>query len=492
MMNRIYACIDLKSFYASCECKERSLDPITTNLVVADIERTEKTICLAVSPSLKSYGIPGRERLYNVIEKVRKVNEERKKQIHNQNFTGKSYKNDQIKLNPYLELDFLIAKPRMSLYMEYSTRIYNIYLKFVAKEDIYVYSIDEVFCDITDYLKYNKLSAKEFVTKMILEVYRQTGITATGGIGTNPYLAKVAMDVMAKHVQANSEGVRIAYLDEISYRKELWNHMPITDFWRVGRGYAKKLEENNLFTMGDIARLSIIDEDKLFQMFGVNAELLIDHAWGKEPCTIKDIKAYKPESNSLSTNQVLHEPYDYAKTKIVVSEMVDNLTLDLVRRHYVTNLIILTIGYDVLNLNYNYTGEIKKDYYGRKIPKEAHGTIKIDHLTSSTKLIMNKTLELFESIINPKLLVRRIGISYANLVDENNVGNIKVIEQIDLFTNTFEKEKEAIDEQKEKEMTKTILDIKEKYGKNAILRAMNLQKGATTVERNQQIGGHHA
>lgn len=494
-MNKIYACIDLKSFYASCECKERGLDPITTNLVVADKERTEKTICLAVSPSLKSYGIGGRARLYEVFEKVKEINEHRKKNINNKKFIGKSYKNDQIKLNPNLELDFLIAKPRMSLYMQYSAKIYNIYLKFLSSEDIYVYSIDEVFCDITNYLKYSKLTPQEFVTKLILAVYNETGITATGGIGTNLYLAKVAMDVMAKHVKPNSEGVRIAYLDELSYRKELWNHRPLTDFWRVGRGYAKKLEENNLFTMGDIAREAILNEDKLFQMFGINAELLIDHAWGIELCNLFDIKSYKPDSNSLSTNQVLHEPYDYTKTKIVVSEMIDSLTLELVRKEFVTDTIILTIGYDVENLKNDYKGEIKKDYYGRNIPKESHGTIKVDHLTSSTKIIMEKTIELFDRIINPKLLVRRIGIAFANLINENESYNTKVIEQVNLFTNILEREnrkkEERIDEQNEKSMSKAVIEIKKKYGKNAILRLMNLQKGATAIDRNKQIGGHH-
>ena len=494
-MNKIYACIDLKSFYASCECKERGLDPITTNLVVADKERTEKTICLAVSPSLKSYGIGGRARLYEVFEKVKEINEHRKKNINNKKFIGKSYKNDQIKLNSNLELDFLIAKPRMSLYMQYSAKIYNIYLKFLSSEDIYVYSIDEVFCDITNYLKYSKLTPQEFVTKLILAVYNETGITATGGIGTNLYLAKVALDVMAKHVKPNSEGVRIAYLDELSYRKELWNHRPLTDFWRVGRGYAKKLEENNLFTMGDIAREAILNEDKLFQMFGINAELLIDHAWGIELCNLFDIKSYKPDSNSLSTNQVLHEPYDYTKTKIVVSEMIDSLTLELVRKEFVTDTIILTIGYDVENLKNDYKGEIKKDYYGRNIPKESHGTIKVDHLTSSTKIIMEKTIELFDRIINPKLLVRRIGIAFANLINENESYNTKVIEQVNLFTNILEREnrkkEERIDEQNEKSMSKAVIEIKKKYGKNAILRLMNLQKGATAIDRNKQIGGHH-
>lgn len=447
-MNRIYACIDLKSFYASVECVERHLDPITTNLVVADKERTSKTICLAISPSLKKYGLKGRSRLFEVESVVNKINIERKRKNNNQEFIGKSYNDNKLKLNSKLELDYIIAKPRMSLYMKYSKEIYKVYLEFLAQEDIYVYSIDEVFCDITDYLKLYKLTPSELVTKMILRVLKKTGITATGGIGTNLYLAKVAMDIMAKHVKANKDGVRIAYLDELLYRKNLWNHMPLTDFWRVGKGYEKRLNENKMYTMGDICKTSISNEDKLFKLFGVNAELLIDHAFGYEPVTLKDIKKYKPESNCLSSGQVLHEAYDYLKTKIIVSEMAYDLVLSMVNMKYLTDMIILTINYDSENLKYDYTGEIKKDYYGREVPKEAHGTVRIDHFTSSTDIIMEKTMELYKKIVNSKLLVRRINLTYGNLIKESNVKN-NINKQLDLFSN-----QEINEEEKEKQEKK--------------------------------------
>lgn len=373
----IYISIDLKSFYASVECQERGLNPITTNLVVADSSRTEKTICLAVSPSLKSYGIPGRARLFEVVQKVKEINIARKKKAPNQTFTGSSYDNTALLKNPDLELSYIIAPPRMAYYMKYSTNIYNVYLKWFSAEDIYVYSIDEVFIDITHYLKTYKMRAKELVTKVIQDVYKTTGITATAGIGTNLYLCKVAMDIVAKHVQADKNGVRIAGLDEITYRKLLWNHRPITDFWRVGKGYATKLEKHGIYTMGDVARTSLKNEDLLYNLFGINAELLIDHAWGWEPVTLKHIKAYKPATNSISSGQVLHCPYDYEKTKLIVKEMTELLTLELVEKNLVTNQMVLTVGYDTENLTNPeikslYKGEITIDRYGRKIPKHAH------------------------------------------------------------------------------------------------------------------------
>lgn len=488
-------CIDLKSFYASVECRERGLDPITTNLVVADSSRTEKTICLAVSPSLKSYGIPGRARLFEVVGKVRNINNERKKNISK--FIGSSYDNNELKNNPNLKLDYIIATPRMALYIKYSTQIYNVYLKYLSAEDIYVYSIDEVFCDITNYLDYYKLSPKELVTKMIQDVLKTTGITATAGIGTNLYLAKVAMDIVAKHVEPDEYGVRIAEIDETSYRKLLWDHQPLTDFWRVGRGIAKKLESYHLYTMGDVARCSIEHEDLLYKLFGVNAELLIDHAWGYEPVTIKDIKNYKPTTNSISSGQVLHCAYDYIKTRLIVKEMADLLALDLVDKKKITDKIVLTIGYDAENLsnpNIKYTGEIVTDFYGRSIPKSAHGTVTLKYKTSSSKMIMEGVLNLYKKIVNDKLLVKRINIAAIDIEDENTKKNQKTYEQLDLFTNydNFDEKikKEKEDTIEENKLQNIMLDIKKKYGKNAILKAMNLEEGATTIERNKQIGGH--
>ena len=471
---------------------------MTTNLVVADPERTEKTICLAVSPSLKSYGIPGRARLFEVIQKVREVNYQRRKKAYHYKFTGKSYNDKELKKNNNLELDYIIAPPRMAHYIKYSTKIYNVYLKYIAPEDIHVYSIDEVFCDITNYLNYNKMTPKEMVTKMIHDVYTTTGITATAGIGTNMYLAKVAMDIVAKHCEPDIYGVRIAQLDEMSYRRQLWSHKPLTSFWRVGHGYAKKLEENKLYTMGDIARCSINNEELLYKLFGINAELLIDHAWGWEPCTMEDIKKYKPSRNTLGTGQVLHCAYDYQKTKIIVKEMADSLSLDLVAKNLVTDQIVLTIGYDIENLtnnDINYNGEIVTDHYGRKIPKHAHGTINLDHFTSSSKIIMENTIKLFERIINKNLLVKRINITASNVVSETEATQQKKFEQFDLFTNysNFDenKEKEKQIELEENKLQHVLLDIKSKYGKNSILKGLNLSEGGTTIDRNKQIGGHH-
>ena len=491
----IYVAIDLKSFYASVECQERGLNPITTNLVVADSSRTEKTICLAVSPSLKQYGIPGRARLFEVVQKVKEVNIERKRKAPNQAFTGSSYDDIALKKNPDLELSYIVAPPRMSHYMKCSTNIYNVYLKWFSPEDIYVYSIDEVFIDITHYLQTYNMKARELVTKVIQDVYETTGITATAGIGTNLYLCKVAMDIVAKHVEPNKNGVRIAGLDEMTYRKLLWDHRPITDFWRVGKGYSKKLGEHRIYTMGDIARVSIQNEELLYKLFGINAELLIDHAWGWEPVTIKQIKAYKPTTNSISSGQVLHCPYNFEQTKLIVKEMTELLTLDLVEKNLVTNQIVLTVGYDIENLtdpyiSNSYNGEITIDRYGRKIPKHAHGTINLDHKTSSTKIIMEATMKLYERIMNKKLLVRRINITANNVVDEETAKQEKNFEQIDLFTNYQEKVEKRKEEQTEKELQKAMIDIKKKYGKNAILKGMNLQEGGTTIERNGQIGGH--
>ena len=498
-MSKVYMCIDLKSFYASVECIERNLDPLDTNLLVADESRTDKTICLAVSPSLKSYGLGGRCRLFEAKQKVKEVNYQRRKNNNYKNFTGKSFIASELNNNKSLELDFIAAVPRMNLYMKYSTKIYNIYLKYIAPEDILVYSIDEVFCDITNYLSFYKLSAEGLVMKIIEDVYKTTGITATAGIGTNMYLAKVAMDITAKRMKPNKFGVRIAYLDEMKYKKELWNHKPLTDFWRVGKGYTKKLEEHGMYTMGDIARMSINNEDFLFKLFGVNAEFLIDHAWGYEPCTINDAKNYKPLNSSISQGQVLHSPYNFEKAKLIVKEMVDNLVLELVDKHLKTDQIVLTIGYDIENLTNpsierRYKGEITIDAYGRKVPKHSHGTANIDHKTSSTKTITNEVMKLYDKIVNPILLVRRLNVTACNIVNEENEESTSIIEQIDLFTNYEEiskqKEKSLKDEIEEKKIQKALLNIKKKYGKNSILKAMNYEEGATAKDRNLEVGGH--
>ena len=493
--DKVYIAIDLKSFYASVECQERGLNPITTNLVVADSSRTEKTVCLAVSPSLKQYGIPGRARLFEVIQKVNEINAQRKINAPGHKFTCSSYDDIALKKNNDLELSYIIAPPRMSYYMEYSTRIYNIYLKWFSADDIYVYSIDEVFIDVTHYLQTYKITPRELVTKVIKNVYDETGITATAGIGTNLYLCKVAMDIVAKHITPDKNGVRIAGLDEMTYRKYLWNHRPLTDFWRVGKGISNKLEKNGIYTMGDIARTSEKNEELLYKLFGINAELLIDHAWGYEPCTIESIKSYKPVTNSISSGQVLHCPYNYEDTKLIVKEMTELLTLDLVKKNLVTSKMVLTIGYDIENLSNpeiskSYLGEVTLDHYGRKVPKSAHGTINIDHKTSSTKIITNSVMELYEKIINKKLLVRRINITAENVVNEDDYKNNKKFEQIDLFIDYNEIEKQQKKEKLEKELQKAVLDIKTKYGKNAVLKGMNFIEGGTTIERNGQIGGH--
>ena len=507
MENKTYLAIDLKSFYASVECMERGLDPMTTNLVVADQSRTEKTICLAVSPSLKTFGIPGRPRLFEVVQKIKNVNAERQRKAPGRKFTGSSYHFAELQSHPELAVDYIVAPPQMAKYMEISTQIYNVYLKHIAPEDIHVYSIDEVFMDVTHYLKTYGLTARELAMRIILDVLKTTGITATAGIGTNLYLCKVAMDIEAKHIPPDENGVRIAELDEMSYRRKLWSHRPLTSFWRVGRGYARKLEACGLYTMGDIARCSLgkpgdyCNEDLLYKLFGINAELLIDHAWGWEPCTMADIKAYKPESNSIGSGQVLQNPYEFEKAKLVVREMTELLVLDLVEKNLVTNQLTLTIGYDIENLSdperrKQYHGPVTTDQYGRSIPKHAHGTANLDRYLSSTKLITGAMMNLFDRIVDPKLLVRRITITANRVIDEKAAQRKDEYQQLDLFTDYKAEEARQREEQteleREKRMQKAMLDIKHKFGKNAILKGMNLQEGATAKDRNSQIGGHKA
>lgn len=507
MAEHSYIAIDLKSFYASVEVIERGLDPMTTNLVVADKSRTEKTICLAVSPSLKAYGIPGRARLFEVVQKVKEVNMERRSRAPGQTFSGSSSDDIELKNHPELAVDYIVAPPRMAHYMKYSSEIYKIYLKYVAPEDIHVYSIDEVFIDVTNYLDTYRMTAHELAAKMIHDVLDTIGITATAGIGTNLYLCKVAMDIVAKHIEPDECGVRIAELDEMSYRKLLWTHRPITDFWRVGRGYAKKLEECGLFTMGDVAKCSVgraedfHNEELLYKLFGVNAELLIDHAWGWEPCTMADIKAYKPQSNSIGSGQVLHCPYDFEKARLIVREMTDLLALNLVDRGLVTDQMVLSVGYDIENLSKGksskaYSGEVTTDRYGRRIPKHAHGTANLGRQTSSTKLITDAVLELYDSIVNRNLMVRRVYLTANHVVDEGSIVRTESYEQLDLFTDytalVEKRKKEEAELAQEKRMQQAVLSIKKKFGKNAILKGMNLEEGATTVSRNGQIGGHRA
>ncbi len=496
-MNKIYACIDLKSFYASVECVERNLNPLNTNLVVADYTRTEKTICLAITPSLKQYGLGGRARLYEVLEKVKEINNTRRKENNYHKFTSKSFIDSELKQDKSKKLAFIIAKPHMKKYMTYSTNIYKIYLKYLSKDDIYVYSIDEIFCDLTPYLKIYNLSPKELISKMIKDVYDTTGITATAGIGTNLYLAKIAMDIEAKHMEPNEYGVRIAYLDEMSYRKKLWNHTPLTSFWRVGPGISKKLNEHNMYTMGDVAKCSLENENLLYDLFGVNAEVLIDHAWGYEPVTIKDIKSYKPESQSISEGQVLHEPYNYEKTILILKEMLDNLSLELVSKNMIASELVITIIYDVSNLKnkkLNYQGPVVLDNYGRKMPKYAHGTIRLDYKTSSSRIIINEGIELFNKIIDPRLLVRKIYVVASNIKDDTNINTINKKEQLNLFTyesTNTNNIKELEDNKNDINLEKTILTIKDKYGKNSIVKAMDLSSGATRIERNKSVGGHN-
>ena len=506
-MERKYIAIDLKSFYASVECADRGLDPLTTNLVVADESRTSKTICLAVSPSLKAHGIPGRARLFEVIRKVDAANELRRLKAPGHTFSGKSVNDNELKADPSLAVDYVIARPRMSHYIECSTKIYNIYRKYVAPEDMHVYSIDEVFIDATSYLKAYKMTAHELAMTMIREVLKETGITATAGIGTNLYLSKIAMDIVAKHMPADKDGVRVAELDEMGYRRQLWEHRPITDFWRVGRGYARRLEEQGLYTMGDIARCSLgqpgqyYNEELLYRIFGINAELLIDHAWGWEPCTMADIKAYKPESNSIGSGQVLQCPYTADKARVVMREMADALSLDLVDRGLVTDQIIINIGYDATSLTdptirAKYKGPVTNDWYGKRVPKMARGTVNLGSKTSSSRVIIDAVSRLYDSIVHPDLLVRRMFITAGRVIPESEVRTEEIYEQLDLFTDykAIEKKKEAekAERDREKKVQQALMDIKKKYGKNAIVRGLNMQEGATGMERNAQIGGHKA
>lgn len=494
--DKIYIAIDLKSFYASVECVERGLDPMTTNLVVADESRTQKTICLAVTPSLKALGTGGRPRLFEVVQRVREVNRERRRKSPGRMLGIKSVNSEELKNHPTYAVDYIVAPPQMAKYMEISSRIYGIYLKYVAPEDIHVYSIDEVFIDATGYLKTCGLTPREFASTMILDVLNTTGITATAGIGTNLYLCKIAMDIVAKHIPADKNGVRIAKLDEMSYRRMLWEHRPLTDFWRIGRGYSKTLEKNGMFTMGDVARCSLDNEELLYNLFGVNAELLIDHAWGWEPCTIADIKAYRPESHSLSTGQVLQEAYSFEKGLLIVREMADLLSLDLAEKLLVTDQIVLTVGYDVENLAdaeklSDYKGEVKKDHYGRAVPKSAHGSINLGCATSSTKRIVEAVTELYRKIVLKNFTVRRMYVVANHVVSEDNAVDSEP-EQLDLFTDYDRLENERKMILREKELQKAVLKIKHRFGKNAILKGMNFEEGATTIARNGQVGGHRA
>ena len=545
-MSKTYISIDLKSFYASVECMERGLDPLNTNLVVADASRTQKTICLAVSPSLKAYGIPGRARLFEVDQKVKEANARRQTRAPKNILDGKSVFASELNENPNLAIDYIAAKPRMALYMSKSTQIYDVYLRYIAPEDIYAYSVDEVFIDASGYLKTYGLNAHDFARLLVREVFKETGITATAGIGPNLYLCKIAMDIGAKHTEADADGVRIAELDEYSYRRLLWDHRPITDFWRVGRGYAKKLAKKSIFTMGDIARCSLgtssdyYNEDLLYKMFGVNAELLIDHAWGYEPCTLAEVKSYRPQRKSLVSGQVLQNAYTYEKTRIVVREMMELLALDLVDKGLLTNQIVLTVGYDIENLSdperrMAYKGEITVDGYGREVPKHAHGTGNLPFSTSSTKLTTDCVLEVFDRVVDESLLTRRISITANNLVLESEYkreseGASAEPEQLSMFDmlaggddsqapeRVSSKEATAYSEQdkpnstmvaesilgstgndndedaleKEKQVQEAMLKIKKRFGKNAILKGTNLQEGATAKERNAQIGGHKA
>lgn len=506
MNGRTYICCDLKSFYASVECVERGLDPMTTNLVVADLRRTEKTICLAVTPPLKAYGISGRARLFEVVQKVAEVNAKRRQVSPGRQLTGSSWNDPEVQHNPSLALDYIVAPPRMAHYIDWSTKIYGVYLKYLAPEDIFPYSIDEVFMDVTNYLDTYKMTARELARMIILDILKTTGITAAAGMGPNLYLAKIAMDIMAKRVHPDKDGVRIAKLNEMTYRKLLWSHRPLTDFWRVGRGYAAKLEAHGLYTMGDIARCSIgkptdyYNEELLYRLFGVNAELLIDHAWGWEPCTIADVRAYKPESKSIVSGQVLQCPYSFDKARLVVREMADALALDLVDKGLVTNQLVLTVGYDIENLAHPrgataYSGETTTDRYGRKVPKHAVGTENFPY-TSSANDLLEAVTSLYDRIVSKNLLVRRLSISANRLLPENEAARQDEVEQLDLFTDYKEKEKQQAEHEathaRERKIQETMLGIKKRFGKNAILKGMNLEDGATAKERNETIGGHQA
>jgi DNA polymerase V len=501
---RTYIAIDLKSFYASVECRERGLDPLTTNLVVADASRTEKTICLAVSPCLKAYGIGGRARLFEVVQRLREVNKDRQFHAPGYRFSGKSTDDNQLKTHPELAVDYIAAPPRMAYYIQYSTNIYKIYLRYIAPEDIHVYSIDEVFIDATNYLKTYKMTAHQLAMTMIRKVLRETGITATAGIGTNLYLAKVAMDIVAKHIPPDSDGVRIAELDEKTYRQKLWNHRPLTDFWRIGPGIARRLERNEIYTMGMLARQSVVNDEKLYKMFGINAELIIDHAWGWEPCTIDQIKHYRPETNSFSSSQVLQNPYTTQKARIVAQEMADAVALHLVEHRLVCSQLALTVNYDTQSLadpavRNAYTGEITIDHYGRPVPKYTHGTATLTAPSSSAHLIIQTILNIYDHTVNPLLLVRRITIATLNVTPEedNTVQSTHhPNNQLDLFTDYKKQQQQQQQQQqqleKERRMQEAVINIKHRFGKNAILKGLNFQEGATAKERNRQIGGHKA
>ena len=498
MKKRVYIAIDLKSFYASAECADRKLDPLMTCLVVADESRTDKTICLAVSPALKAYGLPGRPRLFEVKQRIRQVNEERRRRAPGRKFRGSSANAGELAADPSLALVPVVAVPRMARYIEVSSQICGIYMRYVSPDDIHVYSIDEVFIDATPYLKLYDLSARDFAMKLVREVLAATGITATAGIGTNLYLAKIAMDIEAKHIPADKDGVRIAELDERTYREKLWSHRPLTDFWRVGHGYAARLESLGLRTMGDVARMSVKCEDILYRTFGVNAELLIEHAWGWEPVTIAEIKAYKPENNSISSGQVLQDPYEFEKGKLVAREMTDQLALDLVEKQLVTDQLVLTVGYDTSNLTdpnrrVRYAGPMRIDHYGRPVPKEAHGSINLDRHTSSGRIITDAMMKLFDRCVDPNLLVRRITVVAGRVLREDELPAETAVQQ-DLFADREAEEKQEAAEQaeldKEKRLQQAVLNIKKRMGANAILKGMNLEEGATGKARNEQIGGH--
>ena len=493
----MYIAIDLKSFYASVECVARGLDPLDANLVVADKSRTDKTICLAVSPSLKALGIPGRARLFEVVQRVGQINAARLSRLKGNRFSGKSCFAGELKKCPDKKADYIVAPPRMAEYTRVSAMIYGIYLRYIAPEDIHVYSVDEVFIDASKYLRTYGVTAHELADKMVHEVLRQTGITATAGVGTNLYLCKIAMDIVAKHMEPDAHGVRIADLDEHSYRKRLWAHRPITDFWRIGGGYAKSLARYGMYTMGDVARMSLVNEDLLYKLFGVNAELLIDHAWGWEPCTIDDIKAYTPRSKSVSLGQVLTCPYEFQKARLILQEMADTLTLDLVQKGLVTDQVVLTVGYDIANLTdaarkNRYHGAVKADYYGRLVPKRAHGSENIGCFTSSAKKLSEAALRLFDRIVNPDLLVRRMYVVANHTVSESRIDVSAKSEQLSLFGDISQAATEQLALEKEKNIQHTILSLKHRFGKNAVLKGMDFKEGATTIERNMQIGGHRA
>lgn len=515
MKQHTYIAIDLKSFYASVECRERGLDPLDTNLVVADESRTDKTICLAVTPSLKSYGISGRGRLFEVKQRVKEANAGRQHDAPGHWLDGTSHFFSELQADPSLAIDFIIAPPRMAYYMEYSTRIYQVYLKYIAPEDIVVYSIDEVFMDVTDYLNTYKLSAHDLAMKIILDVLETTGITATAGIGTNLFLCKVAMDIVAKHIPADKNGVRIAELDEMKFRRELWSHQPLTDFWRVGRGIAKKLEQNGMFTMGDVALCSERNEDLLYKLFGKNAELLIDHAWGWEPCEIADIRSYEPGAHSISSGQVLTGPADYATARLITKEMADALALDLVDKSVLTNRLTLAVGYDIGSLDSSkldscadyamkraaeraaksYQGPVTIDRFGRKVPKSAVGSIGLGDFTSSSARIREAMTMLYERIVDSRLLVRRLTVIADDVATPEELAAGKRYEQLDLFgddgaqsygsDSTSEKDGEH-------DIQRALLDVKRKFGRNAVIKAMDMEDGATGQDRNRQIGGHRA